>query len=98
MEKHTPVAVPFDLANLTLNENINDILAAVNLSKKDTINADNIVEEINKQVKHYDKEVMYKFRIESKYAFVEVLINDIPVYKNKPDEPRHHPNKKTSKL
>lgn len=68
------------------------------IKQNPTITADNIVEEINKQVKHYDKEVMYKFRIESKYAFVEVLINDIPVYKNKPDEPKHHPNKKTTKL
>ncbi len=40
VEKHTPVAVPFDLVKLTLNENINDILTAVNLSKKDTIIAD----------------------------------------------------------
>lgn len=39
-EHKTTISQPFDLAYLTLNENINDILTAVNLSKKDTINAD----------------------------------------------------------
>jgi hypothetical protein len=39
-EYKTTISQPFDLAYLTLNENINDILTAVNLSKKDTINAD----------------------------------------------------------
>jgi hypothetical protein len=46
------------------------------------VTADNMVEELNKQVKHYDKEIMYGFDFESKYCFFEVLVNDIPVYKN----------------
>ena len=34
--------MPFDLANLTLNENINDILSSINLSQKDTIKNDQL--------------------------------------------------------
>jgi hypothetical protein len=39
------------------------------------ITSDNIVEELNKQVKHYDKEIMYGFDFESKYCFFEVLVS-----------------------
>ncbi|MEO8237037.1 MAG: hypothetical protein ABI793_00270 [Flavobacterium sp.] len=35
--KKSTISKPFDLANLTLNEDINDILSSVNLSQKDTI-------------------------------------------------------------
>jgi hypothetical protein len=36
------VLQPFDLANLTMNEDINDILSSVKLSRKDTIKNDNL--------------------------------------------------------
>ncbi len=45
------------------------------------ITADNMVEELSKQVKHYDKEIMYKFKVGNEYCYPEILINDVPVYK-----------------
>jgi hypothetical protein len=36
-KEKTIIPLPFDLSNLTLTENIEDIMSAVNLSKKDTI-------------------------------------------------------------
>lgn len=38
--KKSEISKPFDLSNLTLNEDITDILSFVNLSKKDTIKND----------------------------------------------------------
>jgi hypothetical protein len=35
--KKSTISKPFDLVNLTLNEDINDILSSVNLSQKDTV-------------------------------------------------------------
>ncbi len=51
------------------------------IAQNPNINAENIVEELNKQVKHYDKETYYVFGIGNQMCFVEILINDIPVYK-----------------
>jgi hypothetical protein len=39
-KENTPIPLPFDLSNLTLTENIEDIMSAVNLSKNDTIKND----------------------------------------------------------
>ena len=52
------------------------------ITQNPTITADNIVEGINKQIKHYPEEIIYKFRFESYYCHFEIFINDIPVYKN----------------
>lgn len=41
-EKKPSISKPFDLANLTLNENINDVLLSENLSQKDTIKNDEV--------------------------------------------------------
>jgi hypothetical protein len=38
----TSVSLPFDLAGLTLNEDINDILSSVKLSKKDTVQSNDL--------------------------------------------------------
>jgi hypothetical protein len=40
--KKSTVSIPFDVTTLTLNEDINDILSSVNLSKKDTIKNDEL--------------------------------------------------------
>lgn len=40
--KKPAISKPFDLANLTLNEDINDVLLSENLSQKDTIKNDEI--------------------------------------------------------
>jgi hypothetical protein len=40
--KKTAISKPFDLANLTLNEDINDVLLSENLSQKDTIKNDEV--------------------------------------------------------
>ncbi|RVU91180.1 hypothetical protein EH230_09865 [Flavobacterium columnare] len=45
------------------------------------ITAKNIVEEINKDVKHYNSEIIYKFRYENFDCNYEVFINDIPCFK-----------------
>jgi hypothetical protein len=45
------------------------------------INASNIVEELTKEVQHYSEESMYIISYRIQYCFVEVLVNDIPVYK-----------------
>ncbi|WP_123905778.1 hypothetical protein [Chryseobacterium sp. ERMR1:04] len=46
------------------------------------INAGNIVEEIVKQVKHYPSEKIYKIRHENDLCYYEILLNDIPVFRN----------------
>jgi len=46
------------------------------------ITANNIVEKIQEQVKHYDQEPMYLLRINQEYCTYEVLVNDFPIYKN----------------
>jgi len=51
------------------------------INQNKNITSDNIVDELGKQVKHYDKEIMYKFKVGNEYCYVEILINDIPVYK-----------------
>jgi hypothetical protein len=45
------------------------------------ITSDNIVEELAKQVNHYDKETYYVFRVGNQMCYVEIFINDISVYK-----------------
>ncbi|TRX35869.1 hypothetical protein FNW52_10295 [Flavobacterium sp. ZT3R18] len=42
MESKSTMVQPFDLASLTLNEDINDILSSVKLSKTDTIKINNL--------------------------------------------------------
>ena len=46
------------------------------------ITAKNIVEEINKKVKHYPVEKVYTFRYENFNCYFEIFINDIPCYKD----------------
>ncbi|WP_375605619.1 hypothetical protein [Flavobacterium davisii] len=46
------------------------------------ITAKNIIEEINKEVKHYNSETIYKFRYENFDCYFEILVNDIPCYKD----------------
>lgn len=62
-------------------------LTACSQNKKETmqnpnINAGNIVEEITKQVKHYPSEKIYKIRHEHDLCYYEILLNDIPVFRN----------------
>ncbi|MDI9310459.1 MAG: hypothetical protein QM535_09600 [Limnohabitans sp.] len=51
------------------------------ITQNQHITAKNIVEEINKEVKHYNTEIIYKFRYENFDCNYEVFINDIPCFK-----------------
>jgi hypothetical protein len=52
---------PFDLADLTLNEDINDLLSSVKLSKKDTVKSDNLTYLGNERVAfNIDKVLNFK--------------------------------------
>ncbi|MFK7048335.1 hypothetical protein FLACOL_01261 [Flavobacterium columnare] len=46
------------------------------------ITANNIVEEINKEVKHYPVEKVYIFAYESLDCHFEIFVNDVPCYKD----------------
>ncbi|WP_108866888.1 hypothetical protein [Aquimarina aquimarini] len=48
----------------------------------DSITADNIVEVIANQVQRYEVEPIYYLRIGKANCLIEVLVNDIPTYKN----------------
>ena len=59
------------------------------LQKKETmitqnpnITADNLVEEIAKQVKHYNYEPIYQVDFEFGHCYIELYINDVLAYKN----------------
>ena len=52
------------------------------ISQNPNINEKNLVEEINKQVKHYPSEKVYGFRYENFNCYFEVFVNDIPCYKD----------------
>jgi len=56
------------------------------INQNPTITAGNIVAELNKQVKHYDKEPAYLISYERIMCYMEILVNDVPVYKEF-DEP-----------
>lgn len=45
------------------------------------INANNIVEEITKQIKHYPSEKQYTFNYNNHMCYFEILVNDIPSFK-----------------
>ena len=46
------------------------------------ITANNIVEKIASQVKHYPQEPYYYIYIENSFCIYEILVNDVPVVKN----------------
>ena len=46
------------------------------------ITANNIVEKIASQVKHYPQEPYYYIYIENSLCIYEILVNDVPVVKN----------------
>lgn len=59
-------------------------LSCINKDKKmeyTEVNANNIVTEICKNIKHYNEEKIYKLSYTSSYSFFEIFINDIPVGK-----------------
>jgi hypothetical protein len=57
----TSVSLPFDLASLTLNEDINEILSSVKLSKKDTVQSDDLTYLGNERIAfNIDKVLNYK--------------------------------------
>lgn len=49
--------------------------------KDSEVNANNIVNEICKSIKHYNEEKIYKLSYKSNYSFFEFFVNDIPVGK-----------------
>ncbi|AMO20627.1 hypothetical protein [Flavobacterium columnare] len=61
------------------------VLTNVSCVKKETkmeyseVNANNIVNEICKTIKHYDEEKIYTLDYTSSYSFFEVFINDYPL-------------------
>ena len=52
------------------------------INQNQNITAENLVEEITKEVKHYPKEIMYAFRQYSFNCYFEIYIDDILVAKN----------------
>ena len=52
------------------------------VNQNPNITADNLVEEIAKQVKHYNYEPIYEVYFEFGYCYIELYINDILAYKN----------------
>ena len=50
------------------------------------ITADNIVEEISKQVKYYDYEPVYQIEFTINHCYAEILVNDILIYKSYEEE------------
>lgn len=52
------------------------------MEQNSEINSKNIVEEITKQVKYYNKEPRYYIKISNQNCFSEILVNDIPVFQN----------------
>ena len=52
------------------------------INQNQNITAENLVEEITKEVKHYPKEIMYAFRQYSFNCYFEIYIDDILVEKN----------------
>ena len=52
------------------------------VNQNPNITANNLVEEIAKQVSHYNYEPIYKVYFEFGYCYIELYINDILAYKN----------------
>ncbi|CAM3860091.1 MULTISPECIES: hypothetical protein [Flavobacterium] len=52
------------------------------ITQNPSITADNIVDELTKQVKHYPSEKIYNFRYENFNCFIEIFVNDILIYKD----------------
>ena len=50
------------------------------------ITADNIVDEITKQVKYYDYEPVYQIEFTINHCYAEILVNDILIYKSYEEE------------
>lgn len=51
------------------------------LNQNQDITADNIVEEISKQIKHYPSEKIYKLSYLNEIAFFKLYVNDVLVYR-----------------
>lgn len=56
--------------------------------KMSNLTSKNYIETIFKSIKHYDYEPMYYLSYEQNSCFSEILVNDIPVYKNFQKESR----------
>jgi hypothetical protein len=57
------------------SQNKNEIMQNTN------INANNIVEEITKQIKYYPSEKQYTFNYNNHMCYFEILVNDMPLFK-----------------
>ncbi len=65
------------IASITAcSQNKNDMMQNPNIT------ADNIAEEITKQIKHYPVEKQYKYRYNNSMCYFEISINDIPSFKD----------------
>lgn len=51
------------------------------IMQNSNINANNIVEEITKQIKHYPSEKQYTFTYNNHLCYFEILVNDMPSFK-----------------
>lgn len=51
------------------------------IMQNSNINANNIVEEITKQIKHYPSEKQYTFTYNNHMCYFEILVNDMPSFK-----------------
>ncbi|AWG26043.1 hypothetical protein [Flavobacterium kingsejongi] len=51
------------------------------ITQNPNITATNLAEEIVREVKHYPEEIVYKLTYENYYCFFELLVNDVPVFK-----------------
>ena len=52
------------------------------VNQNPNITADNLVEEITKQVGHYNYEPIYQVDFEFGHCYIELYINDVLAYKN----------------
>ncbi|WP_115969483.1 hypothetical protein [Chryseobacterium pennae] len=61
---------------IACSQNKNDMMQNPNIT------ANNIAEEITKQIKHYPVEKQYKYRYNNSMCYFEISINDIPSFKD----------------
>lgn len=57
------------------------------INQNQNITADNILAEIEKQVKHYPNEKIYAFSFSKAFCYIDIFVNDIQIYDNFNDAP-----------
>ncbi|SDF00866.1 hypothetical protein [Cellulophaga baltica] len=65
-----------------VNKTPEETMLASNDINEQEINSENIVAAITAKIKHFDEEPLYYLRIGKENCIIEVLVNDMPVYKS----------------